>query len=205
MYNFVSPLDSSMPTAPSIAIQKGETQQFTAVVPTPTTHGLTISWAVDGNLTAFGTSFLMQTVAHGVGNHSVTVTVHDGTSFVRNDPSLLLTASRTWTVAVSGFTDALVPGNTPVKAVHITELRTRINAVRTSKCGLEPFAFADPTLTAGVTMIRSVHVLELRTALNQAYVSCGLRPPPFTDSLESGTLIKAVHLSELRGAVVAIE
>jgi hypothetical protein len=49
-------------------------------------------------------------------------------------------------------------------------------------------------------------VQELRTALNQVYVSAGLAVPTYSDPvLDSGATIKAVHIAELRAAVLSIE
>jgi len=54
--------------------------------------------------------------------------------------------------------------------------------------------------------VKAVHIAELRTALSGAYVAAGRTPPTFTDpSLGAGALIRAVHLSELRAAVSALE
>lgn len=115
--------------------------------------------------------------------------------------------SNTATISITnGFTDdPLTPGSTIIKTVHITELRSRINAVRAAR-GLEPYPYTDLTLTTGTTAIRSVHITDLRTALAQAYVVVPLTPPTYTDpDLAAGAMVKAVHVAEIRAAVVAIE
>lgn len=100
--------------------------------------------------------------------------------------------------------DPLVAGAAVIKAVHITELRSRIDAVR-QILGLTGYGWTD-ALTAGASAIRALHVTELRTALDQAYTRAALTPPTYTDpNLGAGLTIKAVHLKELRDAVVAIE
>ncbi len=102
------------------------------------------------------------------------------------------------------FTDnPLVGGTTVVKATHITELRSCITAQRI-RFGLPLFVFTDGSLT-GVN-VKTIHVLELRTALNGAYVAA-LRPvPTYTDPTFTAhqTIIKAVHIQELRAALVAL-
>ena len=117
-------------------------------------------------------------------------------------------ATQTFPVTVPApFTDrVLVPGETPLKAVHFTELRARIDAVR-SAAGLERFAWTDPVLTAGVTPVRLTHLLELRSALARAYASSGLSAPIWTDPapVPGTTPIRAAHLMELRAAVMALE
>jgi len=102
--------------------------------------------------------------------------------------------------------DPLTAATSVIKAVHITELRTRIDAVRT-QYGLGPYAYTDPTLTAGASIIRAVHISELRTALGAVYTALGMPPPSYTDpTLTSGeTVVKVAHIAELRAAVLAIE
>ena len=78
---------------------------------------------------------------------------------------LLLVAS-TDAAAQQAFTDsAIMPGVTPIRAVHITELRTRIDALR-QRANLPGVAWTDPVITAGVTPVRAVHTQELRTAVS---------------------------------------
>jgi hypothetical protein len=107
-------------------------------------------------------------------------------------------------LAKIAFTDdPLIPGVTIVKAVHITELRARIDAQR-SRVGLSFYSWTDFSLTPGSTVIKAQHIVDLRTALTQAYG--GRTPPTYTDpGLAAGTTIKAVHITELRNAIVALE
>ncbi|HJZ78110.1 MAG TPA: delta-60 repeat domain-containing protein [Vicinamibacterales bacterium] len=105
------------------------------------------------------------------------------------------------------FTDSsLTSGLSVIKAVHITELRQRIDAVRLGK-GLTVFAWTDPTLTPGVTPVKAQHILELRAALADAYIAGGAIPPAYTDpTLSAGAIIvQAAHIAELRNALVIIE
>ncbi|HET9830529.1 MAG TPA: delta-60 repeat domain-containing protein [Vicinamibacterales bacterium] len=105
------------------------------------------------------------------------------------------------------FTDTtLTSGLTIIKAVHITELRTRIDAVRLAN-GLSVFAWTDPVLTPGVTVIKMQHVLDLRAALADAYIAGGSIPPDYTDpTLSAGaTIVKASHIMELRSALSVAE
>lgn len=108
-------------------------------------------------------------------------------------------------LSVRVFTDAtLSPGVTPVRAIHILELRTRVSEQR-ARFGLGSFPWTDSTLT-GAT-IRAAHVIELREALRQAYVEARRSVPVYTDpTITPGvTMLKAVHIQELRTAVVALE
>lgn len=103
--------------------------------------------------------------------------------------------------------DPLVAGVTTIKRVHLTELRTRIDALRARYGGLPPFAYTDPTITARVTRIKAKHIVELRQALAPAYLTAtGTTATYATDpSLAAGTRIKKAHISELRTRVQAIE
>ena len=106
----------------------------------------------------------------------------------------------------SGFTDdPLISTSTTVKAIHVTELRTRIDALRAGR-GLSAFSWSDPALSGGSSTIRSVHVTQLRSALNDVYTAAGRGLPSYTDpTLAAGQVIKAAHISELRDAVIALE
>jgi glucose/arabinose dehydrogenase len=109
-------------------------------------------------------------------------------------------------ITYRAFTDdPVVPGTTPIRAVHITELRTRVDALR-MRFGLPAFPWTDPSLGAG-TVVQAIHVANLRTALQEAYVSAGRAAPEFSDAplLLHTTLIRAVHLEELRNAVRILE
>jgi deoxycytidine triphosphate deaminase len=98
--------------------------------------------------------------------------------------------------------DPLVAGTTPVKAVHITELRTAIANLRVT-LGLPVFPFTDPALTQQVTTVRAVHVSELRTALNDVFDLTDLGRPNYTDPTLAGVTIKAAHIQELRAGTIA--
>ena len=119
-----------------------------------------------------------------------------------------LSAAQTLGVRVTApFTDDPIrPGVTPVRAVHFTELRARIDVLR-REAGLARFAWTDPELRAGVTPVRLAHLLELRTALAAAYAAAGRPEPHWTDTapVPGVTPIRAVHLTELRAAVVTLE
>ena len=135
-----------------------------------------------------------------------------GTAAIRvtaTDPAGL-SAMQQFTVTVTRsarFTDdSIEPGVTPVRAVHFTELRTRIDALRRA-AGLGPFAWTDPVLRAGATPVRLLHLLELREALAAAYAAAGRAAPGWTDAAPAAgrTPIRAMHLTELRAAVIVLE
>jgi len=109
-------------------------------------------------------------------------------------------------VNTAAFTDdPLVAGVTLVKAVHITELRARIDALRI-RFGLAAYAWTDATLAAGTT-IKAVHLTQLREALEQAYTAAKQSPPTYTDPVitAQSTVIRAAHIQQLRTAVLNLE
>jgi glucose/arabinose dehydrogenase len=142
------------------------------------------------------------------------VTPEQGTTFVGwfGDPDCsdgVVSLTRNLTCIAqfaAGFTDdPIVNGITPIRAVHITELRARIDALRTSLM-LGSYPWTDPTLSIGHSLVRVVHILELRTAVREAYLAAQRSPPSYTDhSLVAGMAVRAVHLAELRTAVVTLE
>ena len=96
--------------------------------------------------------------------------------------------------------EPLVPGVHTARAVHVTQLRAKIDAAR-MRYGLPPFAWTDPVIVPGATVVMSVHIQEMRTALTAAYVASGRPAPSFTDSNLAGFVIRATHISELRTTV----
>lgn len=110
----------------------------------------------------------------------------------------------------SGFTDdPLISGITPVRAIHITELRARIDALRV-RFGLQPFNWTTPDLVG--VIVNSQHVQQLREALLAAYtaaIASGLNvtPPAFVDDplVPQQTVIRAIHIEQLRAAVLVLE
>ena len=110
-------------------------------------------------------------------------------------------------IDISFTDDPLVARLSVVRAVHVVELRTRINAVRVAK-GLAPQSWTDSSLTTESTLVRVQHIAELRTALTEAYVAASLTPPVYTvdPTLAAGlTTVKAAHIVQIRSALTAIE
>ena len=102
--------------------------------------------------------------------------------------------------------DPILPGVTPIRAVHFMELRERIDLLR-SAARLEPFPWTDPVLTPGVTPVRLTHLFDLREALSAAYRAFGQPAPAYTDAapMPGTTPIRAMHVMELRAAAVALQ
>jgi len=107
-------------------------------------------------------------------------------------------ASRDLGTTVVFAEDPLIAGSTIVQAVHLTQLRTAVNAVRTL-AALPAGSYTDPTITPGATILRR-HVTELRTNLDTARSILGLAALSYTDpAITAGTTkVKAAHIQELR-------
>ena len=101
--------------------------------------------------------------------------------------------------------DPLVAQMTIIQAVHLTQLRTAINAVRAT-AALAAFNWTDPPATdtpAPGVVIKKDHVQKLRDSLNPALSALGLSAPGYTDpTLVAGsTPVKKIHVDELRQRV----
>jgi hypothetical protein len=137
---------------------------------------------------------------NGLANYWVRVSNTNG-----NADSSAATVAVTFTDATHSFTDStLTTGLTLVRAVHVQELRSRIDALRVAHM-LLAFPWTDAPLTVHSTAVKQVHINELRSALTDVYTKLGLPAPTFTDSITTGTQIRAIHISELRDAVTAVE
>jgi len=146
------------------------------------------SWAASGIVLQTGTNVLTVQARDAAGNTAtagLTVTLSDPFTFT-DDP--------------------LAAQSTPIKTVHVTQLRAAVDSVRVAR-GLATFAWTDPTLTPGTTAAKLAHVTDLRTALDQAYQAAGRSLPTYTDPIlvSMSPIIKAIHLNELRIAVGALQ
>jgi hypothetical protein len=122
--------------------------------------------------------------------------------WVRVSNATASTDSNTALITVA-FTDTpLVAGTTVIKAVHVSELRNRINAVRVAH-GLSAVSW--PTLTPGVTPILASDILQMRQALLDAYNAPPIDPPIYTTNPVAGSPVVVADIAQLRAAVMAIE
>ncbi len=94
--------------------------------------------------------------------------------------------------------DPLTPQVTPARAVHITDLRKAVNAVRTLT-GLPAASWTDSNISG--LPIKAVHTQELRLKLAESLTVLDLQVPTWTDATLAGVMVKAVHMEEIRQAV----
>jgi hypothetical protein len=104
-----------------------------------------------------------------------------------------------------GFTDdPLIAGVTPIRAVHVTELRSRIDVLRV-RYGLPAYAFTNPSIVPGTSVLRAEDILELRMALSQAYAAAGFTPPTFSTTPAVGAAVRIADIADLRSNIVTLE
>ena len=94
-------------------------------------------------------------------------------------------------------------GVTPIKVIHITELRTRIDALRALHPPLAAYPYAE-TITSA-TPVKAQHILELRQALLEVYQQIPQTPPTYTTTPAPGGTVVVADIQSLRAAVIAIE
>jgi hypothetical protein len=96
------------------------------------------------------------------------------------------------------FTDRPLVASIAVKATHLSQLRTAVNAVR-ALAGLSAASFTNAA-TASVS-IKAVHVTEMRTALDQARSALSLSTGGYTDASLASVKVKAIHFQQLRDRI----
>ena len=161
------------------------------------TYRASFSAPTIASVTVSDDTLTVRAAAPGTATITVTATDAGGSN------TAATVAFRVTVRAQAAFTDdPIVPGVTPIRAVHFAELRERIDLLR-SALGLESFGWTDPILTAGVTPARLIHLLDLRRALAAAYAASGRAAPTYTDP--AATPIRAAHVGELHAAVLALQ
>jgi hypothetical protein len=98
--------------------------------------------------------------------------------------------------------EPLVQFSTPIRATHITQLRTAVDAVRAlAVIGAGSYT-TDPTVTAGTTTAKAAHITQLRTALDAARSALTLSANSYAETpAATVTTVKASHITELRNGV----
>ncbi|MBI3399993.1 MAG: hypothetical protein HY048_01125 [Acidobacteria bacterium] len=99
IYNFSAPLDGSSPSGTSVSVSGGGSTTFQVTVPALATHSPTVTWQIDGVTVATGTTLVATAPSVPSGAHTLTAVIQDSTAMVRNDPSRVLRATRSWTVS----------------------------------------------------------------------------------------------------------
>lgn len=102
IYEYVDLLDTSSPSHSTINLTDSETQGFT-VAPVQNRSGTAqVSWYLNDQKIHQGTSYEFNGAEHAGGTYTLKAMGVDTTDRVIKDPDGLLTANRTWTIALSG-------------------------------------------------------------------------------------------------------
>lgn len=198
----------------TLATSCGAVSAPTNVLATATSSSnIQVTWTASAGATSYNVYRTADNVTYSMVSTPGAVT---GTTY--NDPASSNKAYKYKVRAVNGgesgdsnadfavalvFTDPTITAlSTPVKAVHITELRTCLNALRTLNANQVAFSFTDPTLTTGVTTAKAVHISELQTQINTVRTALGFSTVSFTETpTATVTPVKKTHIDQLRAAV----
>jgi len=97
--------------------------------------------------------------------------------------------------------DPLVSQLTVISAVHVTQLRQAVDAVRMT-AGLGAFSWTDPPGTNPSalvgTPVKAAQVIQLREGLNQALLALGFQAMPPDSTIAVGSKVYAAHLQDIR-------
>lgn len=151
--------------------------------------GTVETWQVYG----FGGELLAEYPANGAANNPAK-------EYGYRSGQLLITAaagSSGWGTPPTFQENPLMIGATPIRSVHITELRSAIDAVR-SHFNLGPYSWQ--AAAAPGDWITTAPIQEMQTALDQAL---GAPAGGYAAGLAAGQLVLKVHIQELRDRVLA--
>ena len=166
------------------------------------TTAIDVTWNAVGGATQYEVWRSVDGSAFSLVGSPVSTSLHDtsvvaGKTYLYRVRAVSGAFSTTDAATTIVFTDdPLVVQSTLVQAVHITELRTAVDAMRASG-GLAALA-ADGTIGVG-QLVRAAHITALRTGLDEARVAIGLSALTYTDAVPA--IIKAAHVEELRSGV----
>lgn len=95
------------------------------------------------------------------------------------------------------LTDPVVSAGMTIKAAHVTELRSAINAMRNA-AGIAPATFTDGSLQ--FVTVKRAHIIELRDAIQALRASLAMPAVDFS-SLPLNDWVRASRIEELRAAM----
>ena len=113
IYNLVSPIDTSEPSATDLILTDADSQAFSVTRLMTFSNTIKVDWYLDGVLQSTGAEFTVDSLT--TGEHVVEAIVKDNTPMVRKDTENLLIDSRTWNLTVnSAPTPTPTPTPSPV-------------------------------------------------------------------------------------------
>lgn len=114
IYNLVSPIDASQPSATEITFTDVQPQVFSVTPLMTSSEMIKVDWYLDGVFQTSGTEFTIDKVSSGA--HVVEAVVKDTTPMVRKDTENLLIERRVWSLTVDSVaTPTPTPTPTPTQ------------------------------------------------------------------------------------------
>jgi YD repeat-containing protein len=180
-----------IPPAPGALVATATSATQVRVSWTYTGTADTIALYRDGTMIVQNaTSPYTDTVGSATAHTYYAIATKSGTSSPRSAVDLATTVI---------FTDpTILPGLYDRKAVHITQLRTAVNAVRAA-AGLGQATFTDSVLTD--VMPKAVHIQELQDRLDEGRIALGLAATGYTRRPVAGQYMQTIDVIGLRGGV----
>jgi len=193
MYEIVSPIDDATPASP-VPFHDDETLFVTPLAPTD--HSLSVQWAVDGEdvIGATGLTFRLADYAPAPGTYTVSVTVRDMTTRVRDEAArdAFMTASRQWQVEVFDCQNADPVQGEPVpigKSRFLSLVPANVGRESALRVTLASLHHPDPPYSGGQAADFSSHEGDVRwvgppsqyfesSTSAQAFLASGLQCTP---------------------------
>lgn len=169
------------------------------------TSGVSLSWTAVAGATSYeihrssgGAPFSLLKTASGSPASDTGLTAN--TTYVYKVRAVCGAFSALDAATTTLFTNDPLTAGTRIQAVHVTQLRTAINAMRAA-AALQQAVYTH-TIAAG-SLIRRSDVTEMRTALDAARAAIGLPAQSYRDATISAgvTNAKAAHFEDLRNGV----
>lgn len=167
---------------------------------------VTVSWvAAAGTVTGYrvvrndGVTVNLGLVTNYVDNAVVAGTAYHYVVRALNNTAVSVDSNRDFTVPMS-YTDASLSTSTAVKAVHFTQLRAGVNALRVL-AGIGATTFTDTVLNSTIR-VKLAHLTELRTHLNAARAALGAGNATFGETVTTSSTVKVSHITEIRNGLL---
>jgi hypothetical protein len=196
----------------AFVVKIGDALSLTAVLPNAGTSGrpvrLTGAGFMHGATVTFGgaaapsvsvvspTTITAVRPVHALGTVNVVVTNLDG-------QVATLAGGFTYVTALTFTDNPLQAQVTPIKAVHLTELRAAVNTLRT-RYALPTVTWPSGAITTATT-IKAAHLTELRSALADVYNAAAITVPAWSPAtIVGGTTVTAAQVTQVRSATLAL-
>ena len=100
IYNYVTPLESSLPVSTSLSLSRGTQQNFSVTTGNNASESVGVTWFLDSLVDGSGLNYDLNTSSLNLGPHTVLVSVEDATTNVRNDPYGVLSEVKQWNIEI---------------------------------------------------------------------------------------------------------